>query len=1526
MKRNLTNHPQIQSVLELYHQEQHPFVKIHRMIDLFETIIKTHTAVIISDYFRLNHVSEDIKRLLAEGLRTPSLGLWQVFNRLIIEDLTINKQLTQKQFQQISSSLTGETLQKFSSLYSRRGEGYFLTNPVQKEDRTFLKNLYIQAKYAYSENMFIPNFIPYFYQWDQMISQSMKSPAGPIPDIVNFRNKYAHGATPDQQTCEKDIERYTPVLEKLLAADWLTSTGIAVFQKKDGKIHHIFESDHFAPETIKHRENVKLNQPYLYNEKGELLNLFPIMTFKELPIENENVPTLLFLNDLKKIKKKKISLLNYPYAYHVSDDQIYEDFISILNVIDWKKRDTHIFSDYIEELVESFQGRIEEQEKIKHFIDTKTSGFLFLFGNPGIGKSALLAKIIKDYKYSANNESNKPYTFVEYFIRRNSSSIERFLDSLNLQLESAFLTKIPIGGTIEEKHSNLHDRLHHISQQSKNGKIIICIDGLDEGIQGQLISYINTQTYQNILFIYSSRPVEKVEQLYQVIHPLDKQKFSISGLSTEEIRGLLFKVTNKYEIIGYPDYIKTILEKSKGNPLYLKLLCSEIEMNNHSLYQIDQLPSKIEDFYDEIMARFRKEHGGNEVLSTVYVLAKAKDFLSTKHLQFITGFTDIVIDEVIATLQEVLIENPNESYSYQLFHDSFREYLEVKKKDNLVEAEIQIVEFCAQWKSLNYYSDSIRMYPMKYYSSHLVSLDDQEQLVRLAADQEYIKAQYLWTSQYLYTIHLFLDGMQITTDSNGKMDYAVRIAELHNQITSNVSLIVNPVQFSDSKQMENLLKQITAYKGAEQFILYIILLHQTLNQALLGKQKRKEFLQMIIEHLDEHTDSNVIGYKWCDFFSISYLVTLLAQLKDIGCNLDPILIRSDLQNIDNEYVEYELKYFNLQDPIYYSIISGLFLTQPYDPVVKSFVTLLCQQQLFSKALEIADQIPTLSIKVLSKVEVARAYYHSGKKGEALDLINEIYSLVPKIREDALKVQALCSIVNVLVEMKEKEKASLWLKEAEEITVTIKDTREQSFAWRELAIYEGKQNNFDHALAMIKTNVKDTWNQIIALCSLILDMKDSGKDFDEVLAFTFETLKQSVDYRDKRSSIRSIAVTLNKLGRHREAYEWLLEAKDHWNSLYILRSIGVELARRNLVGEMKNYVDKLTDVFEQALVIGTFISEETKPNGMNKALELYKEFINSTRMKKIGLQHLSTANVQSSTIQQEPNNYTQQDCLERVKKLNELTDDYLKSLGIAHVATDFYRLGDDQKTQTLMSQAVETALRIENSYNRSFAVSEVAKEYSKQNEMNKALEMVKDIEYLWNVTALMRQIAHNLTLTRQYEPLFTLIKEQKEKNLILVMVDEMLRMVNKENLYQVINFIQNDIISEVIKTHAYDQILSILKDYKEDILEVLIKIIPQISYNRLLICKSIVLYALYLRDYSGESTEFVEQKLKNVVDVIDLSEFSTSTFTFSFNTKEEWLKTITDEDDLLFIKSLIRQVDRKKITKEQFQEMAADVIG
>jgi hypothetical protein len=52
------------------------------MIDLFESIIKSHSVVILSEYVKHNRLSESAKGMVASGLRTPSLGTWQLLSHV----------------------------------------------------------------------------------------------------------------------------------------------------------------------------------------------------------------------------------------------------------------------------------------------------------------------------------------------------------------------------------------------------------------------------------------------------------------------------------------------------------------------------------------------------------------------------------------------------------------------------------------------------------------------------------------------------------------------------------------------------------------------------------------------------------------------------------------------------------------------------------------------------------------------------------------------------------------------------------------------------------------------------------------------------------------------------------------------------------------------------------------------------------------------------------------------------------------------------------------------------------------------------------------------------------------------------------------------------------------------------------------------------------------------------------------------------------------------------------------------------
>ena len=142
----MNNHPQITSLYNIYKQETQSFRKVHRMIDLFESIIKMHTIVILAEYFKRNQLSDTAKGLLAVGLRTPSLGTWQLFSRELFKELKT------------------------------------------------------------AEHPFIfPAFPNEFETLDKALNNEKTN-------VISFRNGYAHGATPSEEDCIKDIKQYEPFL------------------------------------------------------------------------------------------------------------------------------------------------------------------------------------------------------------------------------------------------------------------------------------------------------------------------------------------------------------------------------------------------------------------------------------------------------------------------------------------------------------------------------------------------------------------------------------------------------------------------------------------------------------------------------------------------------------------------------------------------------------------------------------------------------------------------------------------------------------------------------------------------------------------------------------------------------------------------------------------------------------------------------------------------------------------------------------------------------------------------------------------------------------------------------------------------------------------------------------------------------------------------------------------------------------------------------------------------------------------
>ena len=149
-------------VLRRMEAEEEPFLKVHRLIDAIEWAVKWHTTLVLSDLLRERDIPLKIKLLLARGLRTPSLGLWNQFFRETLEALD--------------------------------------TPSVPWRD------------------------------WEHLLKLEDKH------HLVNFRNKYAHGATPSRERCQEDVEIYLPVFRRLIHSPVFTDTGLVIAGADDSAV------------------------------------------------------------------------------------------------------------------------------------------------------------------------------------------------------------------------------------------------------------------------------------------------------------------------------------------------------------------------------------------------------------------------------------------------------------------------------------------------------------------------------------------------------------------------------------------------------------------------------------------------------------------------------------------------------------------------------------------------------------------------------------------------------------------------------------------------------------------------------------------------------------------------------------------------------------------------------------------------------------------------------------------------------------------------------------------------------------------------------------------------------------------------------------------------------------------------------------------------------------------------------------------------------------------------------------------
>ncbi|UUF13120.1 MULTISPECIES: hypothetical protein [Flavobacterium] len=356
----------------------------------------------------------------------------------------------------------------------------------------------------------------------------------------------------------------------------------------------------------------------------------------------------------------------------------------IIDELNWADRFRTTFNHDLVIDIQKYQPIKSTIDSLNEKIENKNSGYIFLAGGPGTGKSTMLTqwsktvkhRIIKYYAFDFTNPSSASN------VSERGSSIHLFFDLVFQIKESTnFLGKIVPYKDLLYLRGVFAEQLEFLSKEyKKNGqKTILIIDGLDH------IPREYKLTVNNLLTDLPN-PLALPEGVYIV---LGSQSYELEHLSSD-VWSEYKKTDSKVqmdpmtisEVSRYIDLQKlspaaseaqkrVIFEKSQGHPLYLSYLLEKVrdtKDRSRKIKAFDQIDGNIENYYEKL---WRSVQGSPQLIRLLGLMARINDSVNPKFVKE-WNFDNSVLKEFQKGAR-FLFSQGNSQWSF--FHNSFRQFL-----------------------------------------------------------------------------------------------------------------------------------------------------------------------------------------------------------------------------------------------------------------------------------------------------------------------------------------------------------------------------------------------------------------------------------------------------------------------------------------------------------------------------------------------------------------------------------------------------------------------------------------------------------------------------------------------------------------------------------------------------------------------------------------------------------------------------------------------------------------------------------
>lgn len=351
-----------------------------------------------------------------------------------------------------------------------------------------------------------------------------------------------------------------------------------------------------------------------------------------------------------------------------------------------------------------FGGRAHVFDSIYEFMNNHRSGYFVIEGDPGIGKSSILAEYVR-----------RTGCIAHFNVRASGiTSAGQFLENVCTQIILDFGLPYPtLPPEAKQDGVFLLRLLQEVSERLENGdRLVVAVDALDEvdvtsHQQGANILYLPPVLPNNIYFILTRRDVN-----VRLVSQASQYKLDLMTYRAEnrcDVESYIRRNTKHPKLqdwitrqnITEQDFVNRLTNLSESNFMYLRYVLPEIESGAYQDLDIQRLPTGLTGYYQDHWLRMGMQANPlpRVKIRIVYVMCEVRQPVSRKLISEFTTSKELQVDEL--TVQEVLDEWSQflheqlmaDGTRYSIYHSSFRDFLH--RKDIVQAAGVTIKEINA---------------------------------------------------------------------------------------------------------------------------------------------------------------------------------------------------------------------------------------------------------------------------------------------------------------------------------------------------------------------------------------------------------------------------------------------------------------------------------------------------------------------------------------------------------------------------------------------------------------------------------------------------------------------------------------------------------------------------------------------------------------------------------------------------------------------------------------------------------------